>query len=77
MKLMAALSDEQMKRDAKILTSMKGIGGKTALNFLIETEKARRRGGARSDHVRVQASTRDRAKSARGGTVTFEGLSGS
>lgn len=30
------LSDEKTERDAKILTSAKGIGDKTALNFLIE-----------------------------------------
>jgi transposase len=36
MKLMINLLDEKMKRDAEILTSMKGIGDKTALNFLIE-----------------------------------------
>jgi len=36
MKLMVSLSDEKMKRDAEILTSAKGIGDKTALNFLIE-----------------------------------------
>jgi transposase len=35
-KMMITLSDEQMKRQAEILTSMKGIGDKTALNFLIE-----------------------------------------
>jgi transposase len=36
MKLMINLLDEKMKRDAETLTSMKGIGDKTALNFLIE-----------------------------------------
>jgi transposase len=36
MELIARLSDEKMKRDAEILTSMKGIGDKTALNFLVE-----------------------------------------
>jgi transposase len=36
MKVMVSLSDEKMKRDTDILTSMKGIGDKTALNFLIE-----------------------------------------
>jgi transposase len=36
MKVMVNLSDEKMRRDAEILTSMKGIGDKTALNFLIE-----------------------------------------
>jgi transposase len=36
MKLIVSLSDEKMKRDAEILTSMKGIGDKTALNFLVE-----------------------------------------
>jgi transposase len=36
MKLMVSLSDEKMKRGAEILTSAKGIGDKTALNFLIE-----------------------------------------
>jgi transposase len=36
MKVIVRLSDEQMKRDAEILTSMNGIGDKTALNFLIE-----------------------------------------
>ena len=35
-RLMTTLSDEQMKEQAEILTSMKGIGDKTALNFLIE-----------------------------------------
>jgi transposase len=35
-KMMVTLSDEQMRRQAEILTSMKGIGDKTALNFLIE-----------------------------------------
>jgi transposase len=35
-KMMITLSDEQMKRQVEILTSMKGIGDKTALNFLIE-----------------------------------------
>ena len=36
MKAITSLSDEKMKRDAEILTSMKGIGEKTAFNFLIE-----------------------------------------
>lgn len=36
MKVIVRLSDEKMKRDTEILTSMKGIGDKTALNFLIE-----------------------------------------
>jgi len=36
MKLMRSLCDEKMKKDMEILTSMKGIGEKTALNFLIE-----------------------------------------
>jgi len=36
MKVMVHLSDEKMKRDTEILTSMKGIGDKTAFNFLIE-----------------------------------------
>ena len=36
MKVMMSLSDEQIKRDAEIITSTKGIGDKTALNFLIE-----------------------------------------
>jgi transposase len=36
MKLMRCLSGETMKKDMRILTSMKGIGEKTALNFLIE-----------------------------------------
>ena len=36
MKVMVRLSDEKMKRDTEILTSMKGIGDKTAFNFLIE-----------------------------------------
>ena len=36
MKFLIRLCDEEMKRDAEILTSMKGIGDKTALNFLIE-----------------------------------------
>jgi transposase len=35
-KAITSLSDEQMKRDAEIMTSAKGIGDKTALNFLIE-----------------------------------------
>ena len=35
-KLIMDLSGEQIKRDAKILTSMQGIGDKTAFNFLIE-----------------------------------------
>ena len=33
---MVRLAGEKMKRDTEILTSMKGIGDKTALNFLIE-----------------------------------------
>ncbi len=36
MNLIKHLSGEKIKRDAEILTSMKGIGDKTALNFLIE-----------------------------------------
>jgi len=36
MKLILDLSGEKIKRDAKILTSMRGIGDKTAFNFLIE-----------------------------------------
>jgi len=36
MKLIMDLSGEQIKRDAKILTSMQGIGDKTVFNFLIE-----------------------------------------
>ena len=36
MKLIIDLSDEKIKRDAEILTSMRGIGDKTAFNFLIE-----------------------------------------
>ncbi len=36
MKVIVCLSDEKMKQDTEILTSMKGIGDKTALNFLIE-----------------------------------------
>ena len=36
MKLIMDLSGEQIQRDAKILTSMRGIGDKTAFNFLIE-----------------------------------------
>ena len=36
MKLIIDLSGEKIKRDAKILTSMRGIGDKTAFNFLIE-----------------------------------------
>ena len=36
MKLMRSLCDEKMKKDMEILTSMKGIGEKTALNFLVE-----------------------------------------
>jgi transposase len=35
-KVIMRLSDEHMKRDAEILTSMNGIGDKTAFNFLIE-----------------------------------------
>ncbi|MGD0231456.1 MAG: IS110 family transposase [Syntrophorhabdales bacterium] len=36
MKAITSLSGEKMKRDAEIMTSMKGIGEKTAFNFLIE-----------------------------------------
>jgi transposase len=36
MKLIMDLSGEKIQRDAKILTSMGGIGDKTAFNFLIE-----------------------------------------
>jgi len=36
MKLTSSLADEKMQRDAKILTSMRGIGDTTAFNFLIE-----------------------------------------
>ena len=36
MKLIMDLSGEKIQRDAKILTSMRGIGDKTAFNFLIE-----------------------------------------
>ena len=36
MQLIMDLSGEKIKRDAKILTSMRGIGDKTAFNFLIE-----------------------------------------
>ena len=36
MQLIMDLSGEQIQRDAKILTSMRGIGDKTAFNFLIE-----------------------------------------
>jgi len=35
-KLLKSLCDENMKKDMDILTSMKGIGEKTAVNFLIE-----------------------------------------
>jgi transposase len=35
-KLLMSLCDEKMKRDMDILTSMKGIGEKTAVNFLAE-----------------------------------------
>ena len=35
-KLIMDLSGEQIQRDAKILTSMQGIGDKTVFNFLIE-----------------------------------------
>jgi Holliday junction resolvasome RuvABC DNA-binding subunit len=35
-KVMANLSDENMRRDAEILTSMKGIGDKMTPNSLIE-----------------------------------------
>jgi transposase len=36
MKAMASLADQKMRKDAEILTSMIGIGDKTAMNFLIE-----------------------------------------
>jgi len=36
MNLVRSLCDAKMKKDMEILTSMKGIGEKTALNFLIE-----------------------------------------
>jgi len=36
MKLIRSLADERMQRDAEILTSLRGIGDKTAFNFLIE-----------------------------------------
>ena len=36
MNLIKTLSDEKIKRSAEILTSMRGIGDKTAFNFLIE-----------------------------------------
>ncbi len=36
MQLTMDLSGEKIQRDAKILTSMRGIGDKTAFNFLIE-----------------------------------------
>jgi transposase len=36
MKLMVHISNEKIRRDAEILTSMKGVGDKTAFNFLIE-----------------------------------------
>jgi len=36
MQLIRSLADETMQRDAEILTSMRGIGDKTAFNFLIE-----------------------------------------
>lgn len=36
MQLIMDLSGEKIQRDAKILTSMRGIGDKTAFNFLIE-----------------------------------------
>ncbi len=36
MKLIMDLSGEKIQRDAEILTSMRGIGDKTAFNFLIE-----------------------------------------
>ncbi|MGD0231749.1 MAG: IS110 family transposase [Syntrophorhabdales bacterium] len=35
-KVIACLANEKMKQDAEILTSMKGIGDKTAFSFLIE-----------------------------------------
>ncbi len=35
-KLLTNLCDERMKKDMDILTSMKGIGEKTAMNFLVE-----------------------------------------
>jgi transposase len=36
MKLMRSLCDEKMKKDIELLISVKGIGEKTALNFLVE-----------------------------------------
>ncbi len=36
MKLIRSLADDTMQRDAKLLTSLRGIGEKTAFNFLIE-----------------------------------------
>ena len=36
MKLIMDFSGEKIQRDTKILTSMRGIGDKTAFNFLIE-----------------------------------------
>jgi transposase len=36
MKLIRCLNNEKMKKDAKILSSLKGVGEKTALHFLIE-----------------------------------------
>jgi transposase len=59
MKLMRSLSDEKMKKDMEILTSIKGIGEKTALYFLIEMgrktlqqrQKTDRCSRARSNHV--------------------------
>jgi transposase len=36
MKLIRSLCDEKMKKDMEVLISVKGIGEKTALNFLVE-----------------------------------------
>jgi transposase len=36
MKLMRSLCDDKMKKDMELLISVKGIGEKTALNFLVE-----------------------------------------
>jgi transposase len=64
MQLIVSLSDEKMKRDVEILTSIKGIGDKTALNFLIEfggevrafetDRKLDRFRRARSDHLSIR-----------------------
>ena len=84
-KAMMSLSGEQMKRDTEILTSMKGIGDKTAFNFLIElggdirpsrtTRSSSPRWGS-IPRCMSQVNTRDKAGSARGGTAISGGSSG-